>query len=1700
MPLEVRRGRARVPRRVCGGRTGLIVPLLVVGFFLASATPAAADRSFTTRFTTNDTGNITFAANTLMVCPASATGCTAARNTVPIATGTNNALNNNGYLMQYVNTAPGAVAGSPAFDSSSATLSLPPTATVLFAGLYWGADTSSGQNPTGVAAPNPGLRGQVGFRVPGSSAYATVSASTVDQSTGAATRYSAFADVTSQVLAAGAGTYSVANVQAGTGGDRYAGWTLVVAYQDPTQPPRNLTVDDGLVTVSSGSPPITFPIGGFKTPPSGPVNTTLGFVGYEGDTGLTGDSASLNGKALSDGTDPVNNFFSSGISNLGMNVTTRNPNDINNFAFDANLIGANGILPNNATTANVVLTTSGDTYFPAVVTLATDLYAPNITSSKSVTNLTHPSGLDRPGDTLRYTVSYKNTGSDSAANFVMRDPIPVGTNYTPGSLRITAGPQAPARPTDALGDDAAEFNSSTGEVIFRLGAGGSATTGGVIAPSETDTVTFEVTIDAGDAPGQQIVNQATATFTGLTLGTPFTDTSPRVTNIVSAPALSLSKSHTGSLIAGQSTTFALAVANVGNVGTDGSVVTVTDLFPSRSFSAIANAGGDGWNCDIADLRLTCTRSDTLGAGDSYPPIFVDGRVQDPAPVTVVNVATVSGGGSSPDTASDGGGAGGLADVSITKSADARIVANGGTVTYTLGVQNTGPSTAQDVVVSDALDPASFADVSAQSTQGSCDATVSCSLGALAAGGTATITITATVRARDTTLANTARVSSSTPDPDDSNNTDSTTVIVPATADLSIAKTGSPNPDQGTTTSYTLTVSNDGPDTAHGVAINDVLPSQFTATGASGAGFSCVLPSGPGGTVTCTSDAFAPTGGSPVQITITGTVAAGTAGQSQADSVTISSNSDDPDLSNNTAAFDQVIGPAADLSITKTALVSAGGPEVTNRLSVGDTFVYSLDVTNNGPGPASSVQATDTLPTGITLVSATPGQGNCSATGQTVVCGLNTISAGQSVLITLVVTVGPAGANSVIENTASVSSPTPDPNPSGPTPASSTVGVGAVANLALSKSVSPQAAAVGDTLTYRLTATNDIPSVEGSNPPSGLGTTGGVITDTLPPGLQFVSSSSCTAAGATVTCQLGPIAKGDVITASYTARVTAAAAGTSVTNQATISSEAAGGFGALQDLDPLDNTDSATLRVNPEADLSLSKTASTSNPGVDGEVDYTLTAHNAGPNDATGVVIEDPLPAGLSFIAASVGCDNIEGTVTCPVGTISSAGTASVTIKAHTTPAIAGMSVANIASVSANEHDPNSANNQANTTIKVQPLVDLSLKKVASTPAPAAGGPVSYTLTLTNNGPSPATGVTVTDPLPSGLRFSSVSSSQGSCHTTGQVVSCRLGTVADRGTAIVTITATVGASTAGKTLHNTARASADEPIAQPELTRSEASITLVAKPPKPRAKLELTKTVNHRRARFGATLKYTITVTNAGPAVAMAPTVVDAFSAAASIVSAHPSSGTCHHLQPVRCKLASIAPRHRATITLLARGLALGRLRNTATVTTPTPLAPESRTQATATTTITPGSHSRIELRDTTNTPKIPSGGTATFTMTATNPNPWPVHDVKICGQVPRGMILIAGSVRLKRTGRSVCWRVGTLRPHHSTSDFIRLEAGPREIGRVRQPATVTGTAGGRKLNAHARAQVNVAPPSPCGSAPDPSALAHRGRPVAVMAC
>ena len=107
---------------------------------------------------------------------------------------------------------------------------------------------------------------------------------------------------------------------------------------------------------------------------------------------------------------------------------------------------------------------------------------------------------------------------------------------------------------------------------------------------------------------------------------------------------------------------------------------------------------------------------------------------------------------------------------------------------------------------------------------------------------------------------------------------------------------------------------------------------------------------------------------------------------------------------------------ADLAVTKSASPAS--------VTVGDNVTYTSAVTNNGPFGATSVTFTDTLPAGVTFVSATPSQGSCSESGGTVTCDLGNLANGASATVAIVVTTTAAGS---ISNTATVHASETDPN-------------------------------------------------------------------------------------------------------------------------------------------------------------------------------------------------------------------------------------------------------------------------------------------------------------------------------------------------------------------------------------------------------------------------------------------------------------------------------------------------------------------------------------------------------------------------------------------------------------------------------------------------------------------------------------------------
>lgn len=562
--------------------------------------------SFSIRYQNTTNGNITLVGNTLM-CAVSMGTC----NTTQM----NNPNANNNQNMIFINADP----ANPTWPSgrggsSSATLSLPTGAQVLWAGLYWGARVD----------PSTSGRNQISIKPPGASAYqsltGTLLGTITNQGTDTTRPYTAFADVTSLVQTSGSGPYWVGGILAATGNDSlgfYAGWSLVVVYRLSSEPLRNLTIYDGLASVSNGNN-VTITPSGFLTPYTGSFTAYLGAVAFEGDGGITGDQLVLNEVALSDAQNPSDNFFNSSVSQLGTRFTAKNPNYLNQMAVDVDLVDATGRIPNGATSATIQFTSSQDVYFPTVLTFATQVYLPDLTSSFSKTGQDINGGNLVVGDILEYTLSFSNTGLDGATNVVVRDPIPAGTQYVPGSLQVlTNAIGAPTGSfTDAAGDDIAEFDSANNRVVFRLGTGANATSGGLILPTQGASVRFRVQV-LPSAGGQTITNTAQINYNSQTLGTSFSQSASTSANSQVSNPPTLSKAFApASIQAGGSSTLTLTLSNPNPTTATMSAALVDNLPAGVVIASPTNAST---TCPSGSLSATPgSGSLTLAAGAQIP--------------------------------------------------------------------------------------------------------------------------------------------------------------------------------------------------------------------------------------------------------------------------------------------------------------------------------------------------------------------------------------------------------------------------------------------------------------------------------------------------------------------------------------------------------------------------------------------------------------------------------------------------------------------------------------------------------------------------------------------------------------------------------------------------------------------------------------------------------------------------------------------------------------------------------------------------------------------------------------------------------------------------------------------------------------------------------------------------------------------------
>jgi uncharacterized repeat protein (TIGR01451 family) len=535
-------------------------------------------------------------------------------------------------------------------------------------------------------------------------------------------------------------------------------------------------------------------------------------------------------------------------------------------------------------------------------------------------------------------------------------------------------------------------------------------------------------------------------------------------------------------------------------------------------------------------------------------------------------------------------------------------------------------------------------------------------------------------------------------------------------------------------------------------------------------------------VSCSNPSVPP--GSTGTVTAIYTVSPGAiAGTIISDTDKVISATHDTNLADNAVTVNIAVasGTQADLSVT-----NSGSP---NPVTAGNNITYTQSVTNNGPATANAPVFTETLPANTTAVSLT-GQAGWTCVLATLTCtDTTTMTSGTTANFTYVVKVDTSvTTGTTITQTDSVSSTTGDPNGIN-NHATVNVQVAGSADIAVTNTANPVPVLANANITYTQIVTNNGPSAAASVS----------LTDALPANTTAVSLAgpvgwTCTLA--TFTCTNPSLAPATAATITFVVKVIAGtAAGTAINETVNVSTTTT---------DPVLTNNSApasdVVATATQADLFMTNSASPTSVAAGGNVTYTQSVTNQGPAVTTaGMTITQVTPPNTNFQSmtppAGWTCGTLPpvggtGTITCTdSGTLGVNATASFTLVLQVnagTPS--GTNITDTVTATAANIVPGITTNTASATVVVANAnsADVSIVKTA-TPSPVTQGtPLTYTLSVINNGPASATNVTVTDTLPSVLTYLSTTTTQGSCSEGGGSVTCLLGTIANAGTATITI--------------------------------------------------------------------------------------------------------------------------------------------------------------------------------------------------------------------------------------------------------------------------------------------------------------------------
>ncbi|MDA0593270.1 recombinase family protein [Clostridioides difficile] len=777
----------------------------------------------------------------------------------------------------------------------------------------------------------------------------------------------------------------------------------------------------------------------------------------------------------------------------------------------------------------------------------------------------------------------------------------------------------------------------------------------------------------------------------------------------------------------------------------------------------------------------------------------------------------------------------LADILVMKTAEPNSAVPGTLLRYTIQVENLGPANAENVILNDDI-PASIINpeysldggASFQPWNGSLN------IGTLNSGISLTVLIQGTVSLNSSEyIVNTATVSSTTPDPDLSNNI--STIITPVNpqAGISIIKVADEDVAvPGEEFVYTIEIFNEGPSNATNVVLTDDIPDvilnpEYSLDG--GATFQPWNGSLNIGTV-------AP--GQLIRIIIKGLVSSTATGDI---TNTAEVSADVPEPVTDSSTVTTPIVPSADIEVIKTSNMDTAVP--------GETFSYTITVINLGPSAAQSIVLTDDIPDVILNpeysldggVTFQPWNGNLS---------IGTLDAGEIRSIIIRGTVSQTAVGTII-NTATISSPTPDPNPDNNTSTDET-DISPLADISVIKGNEP-VAIPGGRFIYGIEIANAGPSFAENV----------TLTDNIPASIlnpEYSIDNGVTFQPWNGSLNIGTLDAGEIRNIIIRGTVSQTAIGT-IINTATVSS-------TTPDPNLNNNTSTSEAEVSSSADISVVK-RSNQTVVVPGDVlDYTIEVRNAGPSTAQNVTLTDNIPA--SILSPEYSIDN--GVTFQPwngslsIGTLDAGEIRNIIIRGIVSQTAIG-TIINTATVSSTTPDPNLNNNTSTSEAEVSSSADISVVKRSNQTVVVPGDVLDYTIEVRNAGPSTAQNVTLTDNIPASILSPEYSIDNGVTFQPWNG-SLSIGTLGAGEIRNIIIRGIVSQTAIG-TIINTATVSSTTPDPNLNNNTSTSEIDISSS-----ADISVIKLANKTEACVEEQIDFVIVVSNAGPENAQNVTLID----------------------------------------------------------------------------------------------------------------------------------------------------------------------------------------------------------------------------------